>query len=82
MCVGDSVCVWVIVRVWVIVCVLLPLPPYLPSPTSRSTGGQFILRIEDTDLNRSTKESEEAVLRDLRWLGLDWDEGEPRTRQG
>ncbi|KAH9611017.1 hypothetical protein KSS87_008750 [Heliosperma pusillum] len=42
---------------------------------ARSQGGKFVLRIEDTDLERSTKESEEAVLRDLRWLGLDWDEG-------
>lgn len=33
------------------------------------------MRIEDTDLERSTKESEEAVLQDLSWLGLDWDEG-------
>src|SRR6266496_2605695 len=37
--------------------------------------GTFILRIEDTDAERSTRESEEAILRDLRWLGLDWDEG-------
>eukprot|EP00262_Sarcandra_glabra_P004383 TRINITY_DN15353_c0_g1_i2.p1 TRINITY_DN15353_c0_g1~~TRINITY_DN15353_c0_g1_i2.p1 ORF type:complete len:202 (+),score=26.60 TRINITY_DN15353_c0_g1_i2:30-635(+) len=42
---------------------------------ARSKGGKFILRIEDTDLERSTKESEEAVLQDLSWLGLDWDEG-------
>ncbi|KAK9051866.1 hypothetical protein SSX86_028495 [Deinandra increscens subsp. villosa] len=42
---------------------------------ARSKGGKFILRIEDTDLERSTKESEEAVLRDLSWLGLAWDEG-------
>nr|XP_043612692.1 glutamate--tRNA ligase, chloroplastic/mitochondrial [Erigeron canadensis] len=42
---------------------------------ARSKGGKFILRIEDTDLERSTKESEEAVLRDLAWLGLSWDEG-------
>ena len=35
----------------------------------------FILRIEDTDVERSTRESEAAILRDLRWLGLDWDEG-------
>lgn len=35
----------------------------------------FILRVEDTDVARSTKESEESVLADLRWLGLDWDEG-------
>ncbi|CAK7337753.1 unnamed protein product [Dovyalis caffra] len=40
-----------------------------------SKGGKFVLRIEDTDLERSTKESEEAVLRDLSWLGLDRDEG-------
>ena len=38
-------------------------------------GGTFILRIEDTDVERSTRESEAAILRDLRWLGLDWDEG-------
>ncbi|KAK6129453.1 hypothetical protein DH2020_036802 [Rehmannia glutinosa] len=42
---------------------------------ARSKGGKFVLRIEDTDLERSTKESEEALLRDLSWLGLDWDEG-------
>lgn len=42
---------------------------------ARSRGGKFVLRIEDTDLERSTKESEEAVLRDLSWLGLAWDEG-------
>lgn len=37
--------------------------------------GTFILRIEDTDAERSTRESEAAILEDLRWLGLDWDEG-------
>ncbi|NP_001312310.1 glutamate--tRNA ligase, chloroplastic/mitochondrial [Nicotiana tabacum] len=42
---------------------------------ARAKGGKFILRIEDTDLERSTKESEEAVLRDLSWLGPAWDEG-------
>ncbi|XP_030461350.1 glutamate--tRNA ligase, chloroplastic/mitochondrial [Syzygium oleosum] len=42
---------------------------------ARSKGGKFVLRIEDTDLERSTKESEEAMLQDLSWLGLDWDEG-------
>ncbi|KAM1789885.1 hypothetical protein ACFX12_034002 [Malus domestica] len=42
---------------------------------ARSNGGKFVLRIEDTDLERSTKESEEAVLHDLSWLGLNWDEG-------
>ena len=42
---------------------------------ARGAGGTFILRIEDTDVERSTRESEAAILRDLRWLGLDWDEG-------
>lgn len=41
----------------------------------RSKGGKFVLRIEDTDLERSSRESEEAMLKDLSWLGLDWDEG-------
>ncbi|HZJ33259.1 MAG TPA: glutamate--tRNA ligase [Vicinamibacterales bacterium] len=38
-------------------------------------GGTFILRIEDTDLERSSRESEQAILEDLRWMGLDWTEG-------
>ena len=42
---------------------------------ARQHGGQFILRIEDTDQVRSTRESEQAILDSLRWLGLDWDEG-------
>jgi nondiscriminating glutamyl-tRNA synthetase len=42
---------------------------------ARGSGGTFILRIEDTDAARSTRESEAAIVRDLRWLGLDWDEG-------
>lgn len=42
---------------------------------ARGTGGTFVLRIEDTDAERSTRESEAAILADLRWLGLDWDEG-------
>ncbi|XP_057494865.1 glutamate--tRNA ligase, chloroplastic/mitochondrial-like isoform X1 [Actinidia eriantha] len=42
---------------------------------ARSKGGKFVLRIEDTDLERSTRESEQAMLHDLSWLGLDWDEG-------
>ncbi len=37
--------------------------------------GEFILRIEDTDTERSTAESEQAILEDLRWLGLSWAEG-------
>lgn len=35
----------------------------------------YILRIEDTDMERSTKESEESILNDLQWLGIQWDEG-------
>ena len=42
---------------------------------ARGNAGAFILRIEDTDVERSTRDSEAAILRDLRWLGLDWDEG-------
>ncbi|HUK35545.1 MAG TPA: glutamate--tRNA ligase, partial [Vicinamibacterales bacterium] len=42
---------------------------------ARGSGGTFILRIEDTDVERSTRESEASMLQDLRWLGLDWDEG-------
>jgi nondiscriminating glutamyl-tRNA synthetase len=42
---------------------------------ARGSGGTFILRIEDTDLERSTRGSESAIVRDLHWLGLDWDEG-------
>jgi nondiscriminating glutamyl-tRNA synthetase len=42
---------------------------------TRHAGGQFILRIEDTDQERSTEASEKSILQDLRWLGLDWDEG-------
>ncbi|MCR9103952.1 MAG: glutamate--tRNA ligase [Gammaproteobacteria bacterium] len=42
---------------------------------ARAHGGQFLLRIEDTDQVRSTGESEAAILQSLRWLGLEWDEG-------
>jgi glutamyl-tRNA synthetase/nondiscriminating glutamyl-tRNA synthetase len=42
---------------------------------ARGRGGTFVLRIEDTDVERSTRESEQGILEDLRWLGLDWDEG-------
>ena len=42
---------------------------------ARAHGGQFILRIEDTDRVRSTLASERAILDSLRWLGLSWDEG-------
>ena len=42
---------------------------------ARSQGGQFLLRIEDTDLNRSKAEYTENILNGLKWLGMDWDEG-------
>ena len=42
---------------------------------ARKTGGTFVLRIEDTDQERSTPENEQIILRDMRWLGLTWDEG-------
>ena len=42
---------------------------------ARATGGKFILRIEDTDPKRSTQENIDLILRSMRWLGLDWDEG-------
>jgi glutamyl-tRNA synthetase len=42
---------------------------------ARQTGGQFILRIEDTDRKRSHPDSERELLESLRWLGLQWDEG-------
>ncbi len=42
---------------------------------AKKTGGQFILRIEDTDRERSTDENTQLILREMRWLGLDWDEG-------
>jgi len=42
---------------------------------ARSRGGRFLLRIEDTDAERSRREYEVSILADLRWLGLDWDEG-------
>ena len=42
---------------------------------AKKHGGRFILRIEDTDPERSKKEYEEKIIQDLKWLGLDWDEG-------
>jgi glutamyl-tRNA synthetase/nondiscriminating glutamyl-tRNA synthetase len=42
---------------------------------ARRTGGTMVLRIEDTDAGRSTSQSERSIFEDLRWLGLDWDEG-------
>lgn len=45
---------------------------------ARQTNGAFLVRVEDTDVARSTRESEDMVLEDLSWLGLHWDEG-PRV---
>ncbi len=42
---------------------------------ARANGGSFILRIDDTDPTRSTQENTDIILRAMRWLGLDWDEG-------
>lgn len=40
---------------------------------ARSRGGEFVLRIEDTDIRRSKKEYEDSIVIDLKWLGIDWD---------
>nr|WP_321399629.1 glutamate--tRNA ligase [uncultured Desulfobacter sp.] len=42
---------------------------------ARKNAGQFVLRIEDTDEARSTKESVDAILESMEWLGIDWDDG-------
>jgi glutamyl-tRNA synthetase len=42
---------------------------------AKQNNGTFLLRIEDTDVERSTDDSVQAILDGLRWLGLDWDEG-------
>ncbi len=42
---------------------------------AKKAGGTFILRIEDTDIERSTEASEQSIFEDLKWLGLDWQEG-------
>jgi len=42
---------------------------------ARHHGGRFVLRIEDTDRERSTPESIQAIVESLTWLGLTWDEG-------
>jgi nondiscriminating glutamyl-tRNA synthetase len=42
---------------------------------ARHTGGEFLLRIEDTDVERSEERHEAQLIEDLRWLGLEWDEG-------
>jgi glutamyl-tRNA synthetase len=42
---------------------------------ARKSGGKFLLRIEDTDMKRNTATAADQVLKDLKWLGIDWDEG-------
>ncbi|MGL6176423.1 MAG: glutamate--tRNA ligase, partial [Vibrionaceae bacterium] len=42
---------------------------------AKHAGGEFILRIEDTDIERSTQEAIDAILESMQWLGLGWDEG-------
>ena len=42
---------------------------------ARHNGGTFVLRIEDTDKERSTAEYEQSIMDGMRWMGLDWDEG-------
>ena len=48
---------------------------------ARRHGGQFVLRMEDTDRERSTEESEAGLLEDLEWLGLTWAEGPNRQSE-
>jgi len=48
---------------------------------ARKHGGKFVLRIEDTDLERSTEASVNAIIDGMKWLGLDWDEGPFRQMQ-
>ncbi len=42
---------------------------------AKKTHGKLVVRIEDTDLARSSREYEKGILRDLKWLGIEWDEG-------
>ena len=52
-----------------------PRSTLFPYTTLFRSGGKFILRIEDTDRDRSTDEAIDIILKGLRWTGLDWDEG-------
>jgi len=47
---------------------------------AKKTGADFIIRIEDTDKERSTVESEISILEDLRWLGIEWNEGPDKDK--
>ena len=42
---------------------------------AKANGGTFLVRVDDTDMERSTEEHTKNILENLRWLGLDWDEG-------
>tara|TARA_B100000925_G_scaffold245445_1_gene195452 strand:+ start:2177 stop:2518 length:342 start_codon:yes stop_codon:yes gene_type:complete len=42
---------------------------------AKANGGTFVVRIDDTDLERSTSDFQQDILENLRWLGLDWNEG-------
>ncbi|GJL77516.1 MAG: glutamate--tRNA ligase [Nitrospinaceae bacterium] len=48
---------------------------------ARHHGGKFVLRIEDTDVSRSTEESIQEIIQAMQWLGLDWDEGPYRQME-
>ncbi len=49
---------------------------------ARHHGGKFLMRVEDTDRARSTPESVETILDGMRWLGLDWDNGDEAANSG
>lgn len=49
---------------------------------ARRMGGAFLIRVEDTDRARSSEQSAEAILKDLAWLGIGWDEGPGYTAEG
>ena len=48
---------------------------------ARNHGGEFVLRIEDTDLERSTPEAIEAIMDGMNWLNLEWDEAQYNQRR-
>ena len=58
-----------------------PGPPFITGSFARHHGGLFILRIEDTDVERSTEESAGAILEGMKWLGMEWDEGPYRQAE-
>ena len=63
-------------QVQLVTCMSVGLGPlYLGWLYAKKFGGTFILRIEDTDLERSSQESVDAILDGMNWLGLDWDQG-------